>query len=215
MEEPPNKRRLLFLHANDGNHTSRRTRSKSLDSRIRRHLMVDIGKSRRKPSKNLQFSTLVWPLAETSKTQPSTRRGEDSISQDEDHLQAATKELVAPAPYTAPYAMPPILYTLSAFEKEWGEDWFSAYGFTLIMVAGKNAIGSGKTSQSSVILIIHHLLNSSTQLARQTLSGSPSPSENPPSFGTTDRFSLHLMFSSRYTVDQPESFGPWRWSALS
>ncbi|KAG6360618.1 hypothetical protein INS49_011682 [Diaporthe citri] len=145
MEEPSKKRRLLFLPASDGNPTSRRTRSKSLDSRIRRHLMVDIGKSRRKPSKDLQFVTLVWPLAETSKTQPSTRRGEDSTSRDDDHLKAPTKDLVAPdtaATYTAPYAMSPILYTLSAFEREWGEDCFSAYGFTLIMVAGKNAMGS-------------------------------------------------------------------------
>lgn len=152
MEEPSKKRRLLFLHANENNRnpTSRRTRSKSLDSRVRRHLMIDIGKSRRKPSKDLQFVTLVWPLAETSKTQPSARRGEDSTSRDDDHLQAPTKDLVAPdtaAPYTTPYAMPPILYTLSVFEKEWGEDWFSAYGFSLIMVAGKNAMGSGKDTQ--------------------------------------------------------------------
>lgn len=147
MEEPSKKRRLLFLHANDGKSTSRRTRSKSLDSRVRRHLMADIGKSRRKPSKDLQFVTLVWPLAETSETQPSTCRGEDSTSRHDDHLQAPAKDLVAPntaAPYTAPYVMPPILYTLSAFEKEWGEDWFSAYGFTLIMVAGRNAMSSSK-----------------------------------------------------------------------
>ncbi|KAK2602916.1 hypothetical protein N8I77_009413 [Diaporthe amygdali] len=142
MEERSKKRRLLFLHANEGNHTSRRTRSKSLDTKIRRHLMIDIGKSRRKPSKDLQFGTLVWPLARTPKTQPSISRGQDSTSRDDDYSQAPTKDLVAPASYTAPYVMPPILYTLSAFEKEWGEDWFSAYGFTLIMVAGKNAMSS-------------------------------------------------------------------------
>ena len=150
MEEPSKKRRLLLLHANDGNLTSRRTRDKSLDSRVRRHLMVDIGKSRRKPSKDLQFVTLVWPLAETSEKRPSTRRGEGSTRQDGDHLQAPTKDLVAPdtaASYTALYAMPPLLHRLSVFEKEWGEDWFSAYGFTLMMVAGKNAMGSGKDTQ--------------------------------------------------------------------
>lgn len=112
--------------------------------------MADIGKSRRKPSKDLQFVTLIWPLAETSKAQPSTRRGEDSTSRDIDHVQAPTKDLVAPdtaATYTAPYAMAPILHTLSTFEREWGEDCFSAYGFTLIMVAGKNAMGSGEDTQ--------------------------------------------------------------------
>lgn len=218
MEEPSKKRRLLFLPASDGKPTSRRTRSKSLDSRIRRHLMVDIGKSRRKPSKDRQFVTLVWPLAETSRTQPSTGRGEDSTSRDDDNLQVPTKDLVAPdttATYTAPYAMSPILYTLSTFEREWGEDSFSAYGFTLIMVAGKNAMGSGELPKSSIGSIIHPLLNLRAQLARQTPSGSPSPLENPPSFSTTNRFSPHLMFLSRYTVDHPESSGPWPWSVLS
>ncbi|KAH7137524.1 hypothetical protein B0J13DRAFT_506182 [Dactylonectria estremocensis] len=137
MMEPPKKRRLLFLDANDA--TQRRTRSKSLDSKVRRHLMVDIGRSRRKPSKVPQFVTLVWPV-EMSMAQSSTREDEDSSSQD-DHSQAPTKDLVAP--YTAPFtAIPPIIHALSVFEKEWGEDMFSAYGFTLIMVAGKNAMGS-------------------------------------------------------------------------
>lgn len=157
MEERPKKRRLLFLPASDGNPASHRTRSKSLDSRIRRHLMVDIGKSRRKPSKDRQFVTLVWPLAEFSKTEPSIGTGEDSMSRDDDQseLEASTKDLVSPdaaatytAPYTAPYAMSPILYTLSTFEREWGEDSFSAYGFTLIMVAGKNAMGSSEVTQA-------------------------------------------------------------------
>lgn len=150
MAESSKKRRLLFLPPNDGNPASRRSRSKSLDSRVRRHLMVDIGKSRRKPSKDIQFVTLVWPLAENSNTQPSTHGGEDSASRDDDYLQALTTRLVAPGsavPCTSPYPMPPILYTLSVFEKEWGEDSFSAYGFTLIMVAGKNAMGSGEDTQ--------------------------------------------------------------------
>lgn len=112
--------------------------------------MVDIGKSRRKPSKDRQFVTLVWPLAEFSKTDPSTGTGEDSMSRDDAQSEAPTKDLVAPdaaATYTAPYAMSPILYTLSTFEREWGEDSFSAYGFTLIMVAGKNAMGSSEVTQ--------------------------------------------------------------------
>ncbi|KAK3369883.1 hypothetical protein B0H63DRAFT_440165 [Podospora didyma] len=100
MEKPQEKKRILFLHANTHNpsHTERRTRNKSLDSKVRRHLMVDIGKSRRKPSKAPQFDTLLTTA--------------------------------------------PILHALSVFEKEWGEDWFSAYGFTLIIVAGRNALSS-------------------------------------------------------------------------
>ncbi|KAH8595355.1 hypothetical protein B0O99DRAFT_155028 [Bisporella sp. PMI_857] len=147
MEGPAKKRRLLFLHADTRNPTTqRRTRSKSLDSKVRRHLMVDIGMSRRKPSKAPQFVTFVWSLAETSGALSSTGQGEHSTSRDVDHLQVPVKDLVVPetaAQYTALYtAMPPILNALSVFEKEWGEDWFSAYGFTLIMVAGRNAMGS-------------------------------------------------------------------------
>ncbi|KAK3384709.1 hypothetical protein B0T24DRAFT_690039 [Lasiosphaeria ovina] len=147
MEGPPEKRRLLFIHADTRNPTTqRRTRSRSLDSKVRRHLMVDIGMSRRKPSKAPQFVTSVWSLAETPGVVSRTGQGEHSTSRDVDHLQVPAKDLVVPetaAQYTALYtAAPPILHALSVFEKEWGEDWFSAYGFTLIMVAGRNAMGS-------------------------------------------------------------------------
>lgn len=152
MEGLPKKRRLLFLHADTRNSTAqRRTRSKSLDSKVRRHLMVDIGMSRRKPSKTPQFGTFVWSLAETSGALSSTGQVEHSASRDVDHLQIPAKDLVVPktaTQYTALYTVtPPILHALSVFEKEWGEDWFSAYGFTLIMVAGRNAMSSSEDTQ--------------------------------------------------------------------
>lgn len=157
MEGPPKKRRLLFLHADTRNPTTqRRTRSKSLDTKVRRHLMVDIGMSRRKPSKAPQFVTFVWSLAETSEALSSTGQGEHSMSRDVDHSEVPAKDLVVPetaARYTALYTVtPPTLHTLSVFEKEWGEDSFSAYGFTLIMVAGRNAMGSSKDTQ-----VLHRL----------------------------------------------------------
>ncbi|KAM0542539.1 hypothetical protein ACHAPJ_012747 [Fusarium lateritium] len=113
--------------------------------------MADIGKSRRKPSKDLQYVTSVWPVAEPFKTQSSTMRGENSASQDDARSQAPTEDLVtsdATSSYTSPYATQPILYLLSVFEKEWGEDWFSAYGFTLIMVTAKNAMGSSRPTNT-------------------------------------------------------------------
>ena len=149
MEEISRKRRILFVHSNDGNHKSRRTASKLLDSRVRRHVMIDIGASRRKPSKDLQFATIVWSLAETPKPQPSTRRSKDTtIRAEKSVTQAPTTGIVVPdiVPHAAPYVEPPILTTLSAFEKEWGEDWYSAYGFTLIMSTGKNAMTYGMLS---------------------------------------------------------------------
>ncbi|KFA71534.1 hypothetical protein S40288_06835 [Stachybotrys chartarum IBT 40288] len=152
MEGPLKKRRLLFLNADAGNPgTQRRTRSKSLDSKVRRHLMVDIGMSRRKPSKAPQFVSFVWSVAETSGALSGTGRGEHSTSREVDRLQAPAKDLVVPgtvAQYTTLCtASPPILHALSVFEKEWGEDSFSAYGFALIMVAGRNAMSSSKYTQ--------------------------------------------------------------------
>ena len=149
MEGPQEKRRLLFLHADTRNpSTQRRTRSKSLDSKVRRHLMVDIGISRRKPSKAPQFATIVWSLAETTGELSNTGQAEHATSGDVNYLQVPAKDVVVPetaGQYTALYTTaPPILHVLSVFEKEWGEDSFSAYGFTLIMVAGRNAMGPSK-----------------------------------------------------------------------
>lgn len=155
MERPPEKRRFLFVNADTRNLTTQsRKRSKSLDSRVRHHLMVDIGMSRRKPSKTPQFGIFAWALAETSRALPSTGQGEHSTSRDVEHLQVPSNDLVVPetaAQYTALYtATPPILHTLAVFEKEWGEDCFSAYGFTLIMVAGRNAMGSSKIPKTPI-----------------------------------------------------------------
>jgi hypothetical protein len=152
MEGPPKKRRLLFVHADTRNPTTqRRTRSKSVDSKVRRHLMADIGMSRRKPSKASQFDTVVWSLEETSEALAGPGQGEHPTSRDADHLQVPPKDMVIPetaTQYAAQFtATPPILHALSVFEKEWGEDSFSAYGFTLIMVAGRNAMGSSKVTQ--------------------------------------------------------------------
>ena len=157
MDGPSKKRRLLFLNADTRDFTTkRRTRSRSIDSKVRRHLMVDIGRSRRKPSKPHQFDTFVWSLAETSGALSSTDQGEKSTSRDVDHLQVPAKDLGVPetaAQYTALHTTTPlILHSLSVFEREWGEDSFSAYGFTLIMVAGRNAMGSSKDAH-----VLHRL----------------------------------------------------------
>ena len=148
--EPTKKRRFLFLHANDA--TPRRNLDKSLDSKIRRHLMVDIGKARRKlPSEVLPFEILVWPV-KMSVAQAGTSA--NSSSRD-DHAQAPTKVSGSVAPYAASpsTAIRPIIHALSIFEREWGEDMFSAYGFALIMVAGENAMHF--SMETSVVREIH------------------------------------------------------------
>ncbi|KAB5585214.1 hypothetical protein GE09DRAFT_946050 [Coniochaeta sp. 2T2.1] len=145
MMEPPKKRRFLFLHASEA--TQRRTYNKSLDSEVRRHLMVYIGRSRRKPSKIPRFDTLVWHI-NMSTTQ--SRTGEDGGSTSNrraEDSEASTKDVVAPD--AAPFTTMPILHALSVFEKEWGEDMFSAYGFALIMVTGKNAMAPTRSTSTN------------------------------------------------------------------
>jgi hypothetical protein len=147
MEKHPAKKRLLFVQV-DGRKLAHRERprSKSLDSRIRQHVMIDIGKARRKPANASEFVTTVWSLKETSEASSSTGLGEHSESGDIRHVRGTARDPFIPkiaAQHLAPRAvMPPFIHTLSVFERDWGEDSFSAYGFTLIMVAGRDATTS-------------------------------------------------------------------------
>ncbi|KAM7190497.1 hypothetical protein V8F33_009480 [Rhypophila sp. PSN 637] len=159
MESRQEHRRLLFLPVDvrDPTRTTRRrTRSKSLDYKVRHHLMVNIGKSRRKPPKAPHFVTLEWSLAESTglEAPSSVGQGEHSASQDvdHDHLHVPANDLVVPETadeYTTLSATTvPIIHALSVFEKEWGEDRFSAYGFALILVAGRNALCSTSSTNT-------------------------------------------------------------------
>ncbi|KAF5628177.1 uncharacterized protein FTJAE_8929 [Fusarium tjaetaba] len=125
-QEPQEKKSLLFVNANQSNFPSRRNNHKSIDSEVRRHVMLDIGKARRKPSKDRQFVTLTW------QTQKHTGKHESPKSRQCGHSKTLEESQVTI--YT------PTLYALAVFEREWGEDSFSAYGFTLIMTTGKNAM---------------------------------------------------------------------------
>ncbi|KAF5712863.1 hypothetical protein FMUND_8141 [Fusarium mundagurra] len=126
MEEPREKKSLLFVNTNQTNFPSRRNNDKSIDSEVRRHVMRDIGKARRRPSKDRQFVTLTW------QTQKHTYKQESTKSRDYDHSKTLEESQVT--------INTPTLYALAVFEREWGEDSFSAYGFTLIMTTGKNAM---------------------------------------------------------------------------
>lgn len=123
--------------------------------------------SRRKPSKAPQFNTFVWSLSNPSEALESNCQGDDSASRDFNQLQVPAKDSAIPetsAQYTALYPSTlPILHALSVFEKEWGEDSFSAYGFTLIMVTGKNAMGTSKDNQipDPVLIAIANMLQHS------------------------------------------------------
>ncbi|KAF5600218.1 hypothetical protein FPANT_2650 [Fusarium pseudoanthophilum] len=126
MQEPQEKKSLLFVHTNQTNFPSRRNKHKSIDSEVRRHVKHDIGKARRKPSKDRRFVTLTW------QTQKHTYNQEMPKSRHHDHSKTLEESQVIMST--------PTLYALAVFEREWGEDSFSAYGFTLIMTTGKNAM---------------------------------------------------------------------------
>ena len=144
MDQEALKKRLLFVHADVHKPVNQqRARSKRLDKEIRRHLMVDIGRARRKPPRAPQYDTHVWSLSRTSAS-PNYADPTDMWAtlgskrpQDPSNDNIAAEE---GSQITAPFiATSPWLHALSVFEREWGEDSFSAYGFTLIMVAGNNA----------------------------------------------------------------------------
>ncbi|KAG7419129.1 hypothetical protein Forpe1208_v002390 [Fusarium oxysporum f. sp. rapae] len=137
MEEPPEKKSLLFVNANQTNFPSHRNHHKSIDSEVRRHVMRDIGEARRKPPKDRQFVTLTWQTRKNINTQESPKSRYYGNPKTPEECQTALD-------MTSPYSTTPIIHALAVFEKEWGEDSFSAYGFTLIMATGKNAMRTGK-----------------------------------------------------------------------
>ncbi|KAL5626069.1 hypothetical protein FOBRF1_000412 [Fusarium oxysporum] len=126
MDKPPEEKRLLFINTNENNFPPRRNQHNSIDSEVRRHVMLDIGKARRKPSKDRQFVTLTWQAQKHTGKQESPKRRQYGHSKTPEECQATISM--------------PTLYALAVFEREWGEDSFSAYGFTLIMATGKNAM---------------------------------------------------------------------------
>ena len=144
------KHRFLFVHAGDTSSTSRP--SKSLDSEICYHIMLKIGKSRRKWLKKLLFVIREWRLTEALVTQPISHNGGYPTNEDNIPMPAPSTDLVLPntvaleptTQYAVMSPVPSILHALSTFEKEWGEDSYSAYGFTLMMMVGKNASSLGK-----------------------------------------------------------------------
>ncbi|KAF4445175.1 hypothetical protein FACUT_144 [Fusarium acutatum] len=124
--EPQEKKSLLFINVNQTNFSSRRNNHKSIASEVRRHVMLDIGKARRKRSKDRRFVTLTWQTQKHTGKQQSPKSRQYGHSKTPEDCQVTIST--------------PTLYALAVFEREWGEDSFSAYGFTLIMTTGKNAM---------------------------------------------------------------------------
>ncbi|KAL9571671.1 hypothetical protein ACKAV7_004313 [Fusarium commune] len=104
--------------------------------------MRDIGEARRKPPKDRQFVTLTWQTRKNINTQESPKSRYYGNPKTPEECQTALD-------MTSPYSTTPIIHALAVFEKEWGEDSFSAYGFTLIMATGKNAMRTAGYSSNT------------------------------------------------------------------
>ncbi|KAH7247703.1 hypothetical protein B0J15DRAFT_449749 [Fusarium solani] len=109
--DPSKKKRLLFVHSTGPTHVH--GRDKTSRAKIRRHVMEDIGKSRRKPQRNPQFMIEMRPSEFTN------NMGLDSLR----------------LPF---WSQDP----LSVLEQQWGMDAFSAYGITLLGSEGKRFFGN-------------------------------------------------------------------------
>lgn len=93
---------ILFVNSNGPTHVHR---DKSVETKIRRHIMIDIGKARRKPRRNPRI-TLDLP------------------SQLEDDAEHTTMDISPPFWDQQP---------LTVLESQWEIDMFSAYGIILMM----------------------------------------------------------------------------------
>lgn len=117
---PSKQQRLLWVHSTEP--TSVRRRDKTTMTKIRRHIMKDIGISRRKPQQNPQFVVKIGsPDSPTSLPM----NYENS--------------LVSPF-----WSQDP----LSVLEQQWGMDTFSAYGMSLLAAEGKRLLGDADWSTS-------------------------------------------------------------------
>ncbi|KAL4866853.1 hypothetical protein BDV12DRAFT_198827 [Aspergillus spectabilis] len=125
------KRPFLFVNSNGPTHMHRRDEAVKTD--IRRHIMVDIGRARRKPPRNPKLDVRMRPLTgaqvQDLKLRRSTKtRKEKPASSASDHDQS----LVSPmAPFWDQHP-------LVVLEKHWEMGMFSAYGIALILSEGKN-----------------------------------------------------------------------------
>jgi hypothetical protein len=110
--------------------------------------MVDIGISRRKNGGG-GFHSVEWYVEDTPEAPSCAAQAEYPMPSKCIQAPAASVMFAeAVTDWLAPnLATMPTLDLLTAFEGEWGEDSFSAYGFTLMMVLGESALHSGQNER--------------------------------------------------------------------
>ncbi|KAI9151279.1 hypothetical protein HJFPF1_08478 [Paramyrothecium foliicola] len=141
---PTRQQPFLFVHSTGPTHVH--LRDKTTTTKIHRHVMLDIGKKRRKPPSNPQFDAVIH-LPEPPKRRKPTKQPQQPQSQDLDDVDAPSASVTSyqswsPSSYYETFLalVPPFWeqHPLLTLESQWEDDMFSAYGMILLLHAGSN-----------------------------------------------------------------------------
>ncbi|KAI0129903.1 hypothetical protein BJ170DRAFT_618034 [Xylariales sp. AK1849] len=143
-EAPKRQRPFLFVHSTGPTHVH--LRDKTTRTKIHRHVMVEIGKARRKPPRNPQFDAVVHFPDRTKQIKRTEQRQQqqpqDPVDSDTALVSAMSYPSLLPSAYykTLLSLVPPfgVQHPLLTLESQWEDDMFSAYGMMLLLRAGSN-----------------------------------------------------------------------------
>ncbi|KAJ8128841.1 hypothetical protein O1611_g4790 [Lasiodiplodia mahajangana] len=134
---PKKKTPLLFVHSSGPSHVH--GRDHETKSKIRQHIMLDIGRERRKAPRNPQLDlVLQFPdnnNAEQAAQSETSRHNDDSV--DRGHLPSLMRPFWDQHP-------------LDVIESYWGMDAFSAYGIMLMLKEGRNLVSADRSTESFI-----------------------------------------------------------------
>ncbi|KAL3439957.1 hypothetical protein BJX65DRAFT_315267 [Aspergillus insuetus] len=127
---------LLFVHSNGPTHAHQR--DEAVKTKIRQHIMLDIGRARRKRPRNPKVEVVMQPLADEDVDHhsappakiPLKHRAHDRCTRC--HYRPLEDATAAPVfPF---WSQNPLVI----LERHWGMDMFSAYGIAFVMTEGAN-----------------------------------------------------------------------------
>ena len=132
------KQRLLFLHSDGPTHVH--GRDKAIEAKIRRHVMVDIGKARRKPPRTPCNDMILYLPASTQQhSVDSDGNSPNKVDQNESAGTPGDSRVVAPL-LTPFWEQHP----LAILEQQCGMDKYSAYGITLMIAEGEKSAATSE-----------------------------------------------------------------------
>ncbi|KAI0450036.1 hypothetical protein F5B21DRAFT_450166 [Xylaria acuta] len=146
----PKKTPLLFVHTMGPTHVH--DRDHETKTKIRQHIMLDIGRERRKTLRNPQLDiVLQFPNnnnAEQAAQSEISRHNDDSTERR--HLPSVVRPFWDQHP-------------LDVLESHWDMDMFSAYGIMLMLNEGRNLVSTDRSTESFIFpfafqksVFLHH-----------------------------------------------------------